>query len=489
MVITTPYIPEYITVHLGPPDSYAENVTVSFPNYIKNVASSEIYPTWSESAIRANILAQISFALNRVYLEFYPSRGYNFNITNSTAYDQNFENGRNIFENISRIVDDIFTSYIRREGFIEPLAAKFCNGTTVTCDGLSQWGSEYLAREGYLPYQILENYYGEDIEIVENAPIQGIRNSYPGTPLRVGDRGDDVVVIQSSLNRISQDYPSIPKINPVDGIFGTQTENAVKKFQEIFDLTPDGIVGKATWNKLVLLYVGVSDLAELESEGVRLFGQSLQYPGPMVEGSRLLIRSLQCPSSIEEGTKSEKVAILQYFLSVIAQFNDNIPFLQITGEFGPETKNAVIAFQQLNNLPQTGVVNATTWDAIYNSFKGIIDTVFLSGKTNTIQAEPFGGVALELGSTGESVKTLQQYLNAISNVYSSINPIPVTGEFGPETEEAVKQYQRQFSFPETGVVDRNVWNSIANEYKTVISTTTTRPTQFPGYNLKLGTQD
>ena len=132
MAVRLPYIPEYITVHLGSPDSYAENVTLSFPEYIKNVASSEIYPTWNESAIRANIYAQISFALNRIYLEHYTSRGYNFNITNSTAYDQSFENGRNIFENISQIVDDIFTSYIRREGFIEPLAAKYCNGTTVT---------------------------------------------------------------------------------------------------------------------------------------------------------------------------------------------------------------------------------------------------------------------------------------------------------------------------------------------------------------------
>lgn len=472
MSLRLPYIPEYITVHLGPPESYAENVTLSFPEYIKNVASSEIYPTWNEAAIRANIYAQISFALNRVYLEHYRVQGYNFDITNSTAYDQSFENGRNIFDNISQIVDDIFTSYIRREGFVEPLAAKYCNGTTVTCEGLSQWGSEYLARQGYYPYQIIEHYYGEDVEIVENAPIRGIRSSYPGSPVRLGDRGDNVITIQSTLNRISQDYPLIPKINPVDGIFGQQTETAVKKFQSIFNLTPDGIVGRSTWNKLILLYVGIRDLSELESEGIKLFGQSLEYP-----------------DAIQEGDKGEKVTILQYFLSVIAEFNNSIPFLDITGEFGPETKNAVIAFQQVYNLPQTGIVNAITWNEIYDAFKGIVDTVFLSGKTNTIQAEPFGGTVLKLGSTGESVKTLQQYLNAISNVYSSISPISVTGVFNQETENSVKQFQKQYGLPVTGIVDRDVWNAIANEYKNVLSATTTRPTQFPGFTLKLGSED
>ncbi len=472
MAVPTPYIPEYITVHLGPPSSYAENVTVSFPDYIKNVASSEIYPTWNESAIRANIYAQISFALNRVFLEHYPSQGYNFNITNSTAYDQSFENGRNIFDNIGKIVDDIFTSYIRREGFIEPLAAKYCNGTTVTCEGLSQWGSEYLANQGKYPYQILEYYYGEDIEIVKNTPIIGIRNSYPGVPVKPSDSGDNVTTIQILLNRISQNYPAIPKLNPVDGIFGNQMESAVKKFQSIFNLTVDGIVGRSTWNKMVLIYVGIKDLSELESEGITLFGRSLEYP-----------------DAIQEGDKGEKVTILQYFLSVIAEFNNSIPFLNITGEFGPETKNAVIAFQQINNLPQTGIVNAITWNEIYDAFIGIVDTVFLSGITNTIQAEPFGGTVLKLGSTGESVKTLQQYLKVISNVYSSISPIPVTGEFGKETEDSVKQFQKQFGLPETGVVDRNVWNSIANEYKNVVSATTTRPIQFPGYTLKLGTED
>src|SRR5699024_6986566 len=244
MVNVIPVIPETITVHLGLPNTAAENVTVSFPDYVKNVASSEIYPTWDESALRANILAIMSYALNRVYTEYYPSRGYDFDITNTTARDQAFVSGRSYFENISRLVDEILGSYIRRQGSVEPLAAKFCNGTTSTCDGLSQWGSEALAQEGLNSFEILQFYYGDDIEIVTNAPIEGVTESYPGTPLRLGSTGPAVTVIQVSLNRIAQSYPAIPKIDPVDGIFGPQTEEAVKVFQQIFSLDPDGIVGR-----------------------------------------------------------------------------------------------------------------------------------------------------------------------------------------------------------------------------------------------------
>ena len=170
MPVVTPYIPQRITVHLGPPASNAANVTVSFSDYVKNVASSEIYPTWDESALRANILAIVSFALNRVYTEFYRSRGYDFEITSSTAYDQAFVNGRSYFENVSRLVDELFNDYLRRPGFVEPLAAKFCNGTTVTCEGLSQWGSQNLAQQGYTSDQILQSYYG-NVETVMNAQI------------------------------------------------------------------------------------------------------------------------------------------------------------------------------------------------------------------------------------------------------------------------------------------------------------------------------
>ena len=268
--ILSPIIPETITVHLGPPDSNAPNVTVPFTDYIKNVASSEIYPTWPENALRANIYAIISFALNRVYTEWYRSRGYDFDITNSTQFDQAFVPDREFFENISLIVDDIFNDYVVRQGNIQPLFTAFCNGTTSTCAGLSQWGTVSLAEQGLSPYSILQNYYGNDINIVEDAPVGFTEESYPGVPLRVGDSGNNVQIIQTQLNRIRQNYPAIPQIQQANGIFGIDTENAVRKFQEIFNLSVTGEVDKSTWYKIKQYYNGVKSLADLVSEGISI---------------------------------------------------------------------------------------------------------------------------------------------------------------------------------------------------------------------------
>ena len=353
MPTVIPYIPQRITVHLGSPSSYAANVTVPFADYVKNVASSEIYPTWDDSALRANILAIVSFALNRVYTEFYRSRGYDFDITNNTAYDQAFVNGRSYFENISRLVDELFNDYLRRPGFVEPLAAKFCNGTTVTCEGLSQWGSQNLAAQGYSSTQILRSYYG-NVEIVTNAPIRDITTSYPGTPLRLGSSGPSVVVIQVELNRISQNYPAIPKLSSTDGIFGSRTEASVKAFQRIFDLNPDGIVGPATWYALVRLYTAVTSLSELRSLGQQFYSINWQYPDPL-----------------EQGDTGDKIRHLQYMLSVLSAFIPEIPPVAVDGIFGPATKNAVIAAQRRFGLPQTGAVDSATWDEIYDQFSGI----------------------------------------------------------------------------------------------------------------------
>ena len=353
MPTVIPYVPQTITVHLGAPSASAANVTVSFADYVKNVASSEIYPTWEESALRANILAIVSFALNRVYTEFYRSRGYDFDITNSTAYDQFFINGRSFFDNVSRIVDELFNNYLRRPGFVEPLAAKFCNGTTVTCEGLSQWGSQNLALQGYNFTQILRSYYG-NVEIVTNAPIRGNTASYPGTPLRRGSSGPNVVIIQVALNRISQNYPAIPKLPNTDGIFGSGTEASVKKFQEIFNLTPDGIVGKATWYALVRLYTAVTSLSELRSQGQQFYSINWSYPDPL-----------------QEGDTGDKIRHLQYMLSILSTFIPQIPNVAIDGIFGPKTRDAVLAAQRWFSLPETGLVDDNTWDEIYDQFSGI----------------------------------------------------------------------------------------------------------------------
>ncbi len=351
MPIIIPYVPSTITVHLGLPDQWAENVTVSFPDYVKNVASSEIYPTWELAAIRANILAIISFALNRVYTEFYPSRGYDFQITSTTQYDQKFIRGRNIFENISQMVDEIFNDYIRRQGYVEPLAAKFCNGTTSTCDGLSQWGSQDLAQEGANSMEILRHYYGNDIELVVDAPIQDITASYPGTPLQLGSVAQNVTVVQAMINRISQNYPAIPKISPVTGVFEEDTRDAVLSFQRIFNLVPDGVVGKATWYKMVYLYSGILQLAELVSQGQQFVAVEFQFAGPL-----------------EEGDSGPEVGILQYMLALLAQFDNSLSPMTVDGNFGPATTQAVRTYQQLVGLTPNGSVDETTWNSIYSNF-------------------------------------------------------------------------------------------------------------------------
>ncbi len=363
MPTVIPYVPQSITVHLGAPSANAANVTVPFIDYVKNVASSEVYPTWEESALRANILAIVSFALNRVYTEFYRSRGYAFEITSSTAYDQAFENGRSYFSTISRLVDELFNDYLRRPSFVEPLAAKFCNGTTVTCEGLSQWGSQNLAQQGLSSIEILRRYYG-NVEIVTNAPIRGISSSYPGTPLRLGSTGPNVVVIQTQLNRISQNYPAIPKLASVDGIFGSQTEASVRAFQRIFDLTPDGIVGQATWYALVRIYTAITALSELRSQGQQFYSINWAYP-----------------DAISEGDRGDKVRHLQYMLSVLSAYIPAIPPVEVDGIFGPATRSAVLSAQGFLGLPETGTVGAQTWDAIYDQFSGIETTSLRNRET------------------------------------------------------------------------------------------------------------
>ena len=369
MPTVIPFVPQNITVHLGGPDTPAANVTVPFTDYVKNVASSEIYPTWDDSALRANILAIVSFALNRVYTEFYRSRGYDFDITSSTAIDQAFVNGRSFFENISRIVDELFNDYMRRPGFVEPLASKFCNGTSVTCEGLSQWGSQNLARQGYNSIQILRNYYG-NIEIVNDAPIMGITSSYPGTPLRRGSSGPYVVVVQVALNRIAQNYPAIPKLQTVDGIFGSRTEASVRAFQEIFGLEPDGIVGKATWYALVRIYTAVTRLSELRSQGQQFYSINWDYP-----------------NALSQGDRGEKVRLLQYMLTVLSEFIDQIPPITVDGVFGSATADAVRAAQGWLGLPITGTVDRTTWDELYDQYSGIENTTLRSSETFPAQSD------------------------------------------------------------------------------------------------------
>lgn len=487
MAIKYPTIPEYITVHLGLPDSDARNVTVSFPDYIKNVASGEIYPTWPESSLRANIYAQISYALNRVYLEFYRSKGYDFDITSTTALDQSFEEGRNIFENISLIVDDIFNSYIKREQNLEPLAAKFCNGTTTTCNGLSQWGSVELANQGLGAYDILTNYYGSDIVLVEDVPVNGIGESYPGTPLRLGDSGYNVVVLQRSLNGISNNYPAIPKINPVNGVFDENTENAVKKFQQIFKLTQDGIVGRATWYRIVELFVGIKELSELEAEGINLSDY------PPILGQRQMSRTIKqkIHNNLKIGSSGRDVWILQYVLQFLSYFYPTALPTNLSGVYTESTANSVKAIQKEFGLPQTGEVDAITAEAIYNAYVTVADYVALR---ETFPREkmlsPFGGRLLSKGETSEDVREIQKHINYISKYSESdVWEVAETGVFGPLTSRSVMQIQTQEGLTQSGMVESATHLAIRSRSYDAISTVNPKMRQYPGFELQKGDSD
>lgn len=263
IVLSRVVVPETIIVHDGTPsDNTAKDYYVKFTDYIKNVASSEIYSTWPESTITANILAILSFTMNRIYTEWYRNKGYSFNITSSTAYDHKWIYGRNIFENISVLVDEIFDQYLSLPNVKQPILTQYCDGKRVTCpEWLSQWGSKYLGDIGYSPIEILRNYYGEDIYINSAESISGIPSSWPGYNLTIGARDDKVLMLQKQLNEIGKVYKSIQNLNP-DGIYGAKTAEAVKEFQSIFGLPESGTTDFKTWYKISQIYVGVARLAE-----------------------------------------------------------------------------------------------------------------------------------------------------------------------------------------------------------------------------------
>ena len=453
-------IPKNITVHLGKPAASARNVTVSFRSYIANVASSEVYPTWPESALRANIHCQISLALNRIYTEWYPSRGYSFNITNSTSYDQYYVHGRTVFDVMVRLTDDIFNTYLRKTGTVNPYYSEYCDGKSVTCPGLKQWGTVTLAKQGKTPLQILKYYYGSDIEIVRTNNIQAIPQSYPGSPLRQGDSGTAVFTLQRQLNRIAKDYPFFGKLT-VDGVFGPRMVSTVKTFQRQFNLTADGVVGRQTWYKISYIYVSVKDLAELTSEGET-------SSGTLSDGS-------WGGTALRTGSTGSAVEQVQFWLNTLAQYESALPSLSVDGRYGAATASAVRAFQRRYGLTVDGVVGRETWNAIYNEFRSI------QSDNGTPNAYP--GTALREGASGQNVRLVQFWLKIAHTVYSRLNDITVDGKFGAATTAAVKRFQTYFGLTSDGVVGRTTWNKLYEVYNDIANkllSSSLRPGEYPG---------
>lgn len=442
MLTRTPTVPKEITVHLGAPDSAAKNITVSFPEYIKNVASNEIYPSWPTDAIKANVLAQISYALNRVYNEWYPSQGYNFDITSTPAYDQTFKEDSQFFENISQIVDDIFNNYIVKENQVQPLFATYCDGVNTTCEGLSQWESVNLAKQGLSPTEILKKYYGNNIEIVYNAPVTPNIPSYPGFPFRLGSAGNYIRQLKIQLNRISNNYPAIPKIEEENIFFTTDMEESVKKFQEIFDLPITGEVDKGTWYEVKYLYNAVKKVADLTGEGINI--EEVEFP---------------YGDTLELGESGPYIRALNYLLNFMSYFNTNIPKLNLTGEnFTEDTKEMVMSFQIAYEKEATGIVNRETWNDLvtaYNQIKVEIPSEYLY-----YEDKLYPGIFLSKGMTGDDIENLQKFLYNICDKTHQIPGVRINSTFDDLTEESIKFIQKKYNLPVNGIVGPATWNKI-----------------------------
>lgn len=445
-MINVPTIPEEIIVHLGEPDENARNISVPFDEYIKNVASGELYPNWPIDAIKANVLAQISFALNRVYNEWYPSKGYNFDITSSPKYDQSFVENRQFFERISQVVDELFNDYLVKDSQVQPFFAMYCDGRVATCNGLSQWGSVSLANQGRSPLEILRNYYG-NVSVVYNAPVEENVRSYPGFVVEVGTAGDMVRTINLELNRIGQNYPAIPVILNDSPYFTIETENAVKKFQEIFNLPVTGKVDKSTWYRIKYIYNAVKKISDLYSEGISIDEATLLFN-----------------KNLKLGDSGQYIRTLNYLINVVSYFDSSIPFLDLSGDlFTEDTEDVVKAFQRKYNLDSDGVVDRETWRVLREVYRQTIRNV--PSEYYTVLNEFYPGRFLSKGMTGDDIINLQKFLYVICRNSGSIPGVVVNGIFDDLTEQSVKAIQKKYDLEETGVVSPSVWFRIVEMSK------------------------
>ena len=441
MAIRYPIVPNNITIHLGEPDKYARNITVPFVDYIANVASSEIYPTWPKNSLIANIYTIISFAMNRIYNEWYRSKGYNFDITSSPSYDQTYIENRSTYENINDIVQEIFNNYVVKEGQIQPYFTRYCDGRNTTCEGLSQWGTVTLANQGKTPLEILKYYYGNDVSIKYDAPVGNTLEEFPGYVIGLGYAGNPVLTIQRDLRRIRQNYPAIPNISTTLGIYDQETENAVKSFQEIFGLPITGTVDKGTWYKIKYIYTSVKKLSDLYSEGISKEEATFLYT-----------------DELKYGDTGIEVEYIHYFLDAIAFLDKDIPRLQTNSIYNNNTITMVKAFQEKYNLPVTGTFTYSDWTVLKNAYRDILKS--FPKEYQDYISELYPDYFLTRGMTSNDVKRFQRFLLAICKYDKSIPGVKVNGTFDELTEKSVKKIQNDYGFDINGIVGPLLWKKV-----------------------------
>jgi len=480
-VLSEVIIPEYITVHLGRPDNpNARNVRVPFTYYIKNAASHEIYSTWPPASLEANIYCIISLTLNRIFTEWYRVRGHRFDITNSTQFDQMFVENGQIFASIDRMVDQIFNRFIRREGFLEPFFAEYCDGRRSTCPGLWQWSTVTLANQGLNALQILRRFYPNDVQIVETDNIGGVVESFPGYTLRPGMSGTAVRSLQTWLNRIRVNFPAIPEITNPSGVYGPQTEAAVRAFQGIRSLgtvTPTGVVDRATWNNISRAFSAVKSLGELTSEGI-VIGIGRTPPTDI----------------IRQGSRGTLVGRAQYMMNFIAEFYHSIPVVAQNSSFTADFTAAVREFQRIFGLNPDGVIGPLTWRRMYEVYWRIRDNVTLPPSPPEPPVPPlpptpptpptppppggippYPGQLIRVGSRGADVERIQRCLNRVNNA-----GLTTDGIFGPLTQAAVMNFQRSRGLNPDGIVGPLTWGALMPIcYGTGMGA-------YPGFLIRLG---
>lgn len=430
------HIPTHITVHLGKPEDSAVNMTVSFLDYIKNVASSELYPTWPQAALEANIYAQITFTLHRLYTGWYSENGYDFDITNQVEYDQAFTPGRNIYSRISQIVDRVLAWYIRQMDKEGPYFTNYGNGGKSMCTGLSKWGTVSLAEQGYAPSEILQYYYGEQMELMEANLVEPVNSPFPGFVLERGSISPSVETIEKKLNCIHRYFAPIPMIIDVDYRFTSETERAVLEFQKVFELERTGKVNEGTWNRIACVNTAILKLYEMDHDGEM---QPIPCNPPTI-----LLRF---------GSRGIYVRLVQYFIKVISCFYEEIRTVDIDGIFGKGTAAAVLDVQHHFDLGPDGIVGPLTWDQLYNVYLGIATTIGI--------IIPYPGYLVRRGIRGDNVYLMQEYLKLISTRVN-IPDLDLDGIFGPGTEASVMAFQELFGLDVDGIIGKNTWDRIVD---------------------------